>query len=40
MGGVFDKYARLVSSASKGAITIEPITIEYSSSTTTDQQGK
>lgn len=26
MGGAFDKYARLVSSASKGAITIEPPT--------------
>ena len=26
MGGAFDKYARLVSSASKGAITIEPLT--------------
>ncbi len=26
MGGAFDKYARLVSSASQGAVTIEPIT--------------
>ncbi len=25
MGGVFDKYARLVASASKGAVTIQPI---------------
>jgi len=25
MGGVFDKYARLVSSAAKGAVTIQPI---------------